>query len=107
MTATTTLTFHDSGQACDSVSVTIPMGNGTGSGATAANRIMTSGANTRHYTIWTPHRPDDIDGLGQHDRVSDACIHDPQNSNADFVVLIYGRVSGRQPSAVVGGYSDG
>ncbi|MDB5397382.1 MAG: hypothetical protein JWM91_4888 [Rhodospirillales bacterium] len=51
MTATLTLTFHNSGQACDSASVMIRRRNGTGSGATAANRIVTSGANTLHYTI--------------------------------------------------------
>lgn len=102
-TATLTLTYTNSGTACTANSV-VTMGLGTGAGATAANRKLTSGANTVNYTLYTPPGPpttvwDNVTGY------TTPSISVP-NGTTIQTVTIYGRVLSGQPSAAIGSYAD-
>ena len=99
-----TLQYTNSGAACNQVSV-VTLGVGTGAGATAAIRKMTSGANTLNYTIYTPPGPpttvwDNVTGY------TTPSVSIPANGNASQMITMYGRILSGQSNAPIGTYTD-
>ena len=102
-TAILSLSYTNSGTACSANSV-VTLGLGTGVGATAASRKMTSGANTLNYTIYTPPGPpttvwDNVTGY------TTPTIAIPTGTTVQTVTM-YGRVLTGQSNAPIGTYSD-
>jgi spore coat protein U-like protein len=99
-----TLQYTNNGAACNQVSV-VTLGVGTGVGATAAIRKMTSGANTLNYTIYTPPGPpttvwDNVTGY------TAPSVAIPANGNATQMITMYGRILSGQSNAAIGAYTD-
>jgi spore coat protein U-like protein len=99
-----TLQFTNSGNACNQTSV-ITLSVGTGAGATAAIRKMTSGVDTLNYTIYTPPGPpttvwDNVTGY------TTPSVSIPKNGNATQMITMYGRVLSGQANAPIGSYTD-
>jgi spore coat protein U-like protein len=103
-TATLTLKFSNTAATCTS-NIQVTLGVGAGPGATAANRIMTSGANQLKYTIYTPPGPpttiwDNVTGY------TTPAISIQKNKTTTQTVTMYGRVLTGQSNAAVGAYND-
>lgn len=103
-TATLTMVYKNSGNACTESTAVVTLSVGAGTGATAANRKMTSGANTINYTIYTNSARttvwDNVTGLAL------PSITVPRHGTATQTATMYGRVFSGQSNAAIGSYTD-
>lgn len=103
-TATLTLKYKNTVATCIGSSV-VTLSNGLGAGATAANRLMTSGADALAYTIYTPPGPpttiwDNVVGYAT------PALTIAKGTTTTQTVTMYGRILGNQSNAAVGAYTD-
>jgi len=77
-------------------------GVGSGTGATFATRVMTSGSNTLNYSLYTNSGRSTVWGDGT---ASTATVGATGNGTSQ-TITIYGRVPAGQGSAAPGSYSD-
>jgi spore coat protein U-like protein len=104
-TATITIVYTNSNNACTESGAVATLSVGTGSGATAAIRKMTSGANTLNYTIYSDAARttvwDNVTGYGL------PSIAIGKKSTATQTATAYGRVlTGQSNAAVASNYAD-
>jgi len=79
---------------------------GTGAGATAASREMTSTGNLLNYTIYTPPGPPTLTVWDNTTGYSLPSISLPKNTTTPQTATIYGRVLSGQSNAAIGSYAD-
>lgn len=104
-TATLSLKYSRTGAACNESAV-ITLGLGTGTGATAAIRKMTSGANTVNYTIYTPPGPPTLTVWDNVTGYAAPSFAVPANGTSTQTITMYGQILTGQSNAPTGSYSD-
>jgi spore coat protein U-like protein len=104
-TATLTIQYHNTAATCNSSTV-VTMGVGAGTGATAATRKLTSGANLLNYTLYTPPGPPTAGVWDNVTGYTTPTISIPNGATTNQTVTIYGRVLSGQSNAAIGSYSD-
>jgi spore coat protein U-like protein len=104
-TANLKLKFDNTGPACTNSMVVVTLGVGTGPGATATVRKMTSGSDTLNYTVYTPPGPPGTvwdNAIGY----TTPAITLKSNKTTNETITMYGRVLSGQSNAAVGKYTD-
>jgi spore coat protein U-like protein len=104
-TATITIVYTNTNNACTETGAVVKLSVGTGSGATAAIRKMTSGGNTLNYTIYSDAARTTVwDNVSGHAMPS---IPIGKKTTATQTATAYGRVlTGQSNAAVANNYSD-
>jgi spore coat protein U-like protein len=104
-TATLTMVYKNSANAaCTESTAVVTLSVGAGTGATAANRKMTSGAHTINYTIYTNAARTTV-----WDNVTGSALPSitvPKHGTATQTATMYGRVFSGQSNAAIGSYTD-
>ena len=104
-TATISIKYSNTGNACTETGV-VTLSVGSGTGATAANRLMTSSGHTISYTVYQPPGPPTLTVWSNVTGYTAPGITVPKHGNVTQTITAYGRILSPQSSIFPGSYTD-